>query len=56
MVKYLFLLQCYKNYENRSKNARVIIENKVAHFSGHGVDTLIWTILLLELFYEQSNR
>jgi len=29
--------QWYKNIKNRPKGARVIVENKVALFSGHGV-------------------
>jgi len=30
----------YTNYKNRLKNTRIIAENKVAPFSGHGVHVL----------------
>jgi len=29
--------QRYKNYKNRPRNARVVVENNVASFSGHSV-------------------
>jgi len=38
-----FLFQRYKNYKNRPRNARVVVENNVASFfSGHGVLHLVF--------------
>jgi len=37
IVECLFLFQWYKNYKNRPRNARVVVENNVDSFSGQGM-------------------
>jgi len=36
-MEYSFLFKTVQNYKNRLRNATVIVENKVAPFSGYGV-------------------
>jgi len=55
-MEYLFIFPLVKNGENRSNNARVIVENKVALFSGHGVYPLSARVYKLEFHYTDVSK